>query len=364
VNAFKVSPATGVSASPTPPTASEATSGTRFESPALQLTPAHAAAMEQTRKRLSKRWRMSAFSKMRAKRRTGQQAGFPLIFAVPFAPVSDFRTAGYESQRPADSNNHLLRDLAVRHASDQKVVGTRKNSAASRRPGLREKTNALAELGTKIVVTSRLEPFWVIDEGADMRRLALSKIFGGAVIGLVVACGGSQPAASTAESPAAPPAEPAAGDATSGAAAALPAKVKVEPIAKAAYGKVDGQDVELYTLTNKNGLVMKVTNYGVIITEFWAPDRKGKLEDIVGGYESVDGYVKATPYFGATVGRVANRIKNAEFKLEGKSYKLAANNGTHHLHGGKKGWDKVIWSAAPARPVRNRPEPPRTDDCA
>jgi aldose 1-epimerase len=138
-----------------------------------------------------------------------------------------------------------------------------------------------------------------------------------------------------------------ASDATSGAAAAVPTKAKVEPIAKAPYGKVDGQDVDLYTLTNKNGLVMKVTNYGAIITEFWVPDRKGKLEDIVGGYENVDGYVKATPYFGATVGRVANRIKNSEFKLEGKTYKLAANNGTHHLHGGKKGWDKVIWTAAP-----------------
>jgi aldose 1-epimerase len=122
---------------------------------------------------------------------------------------------------------------------------------------------------------------------------------------------------------------------------------KVEPVSKAPYGKVDGTAVDLYTVTNKNGYVMKVTNYGVIITEFWAPDRNGKMADIVGGYENVDGYVKKTPYFGTTVGRVANRIKNAEFKLEGKTYKLAANNGPHSLHGGNKGWDKVIWSGAP-----------------
>jgi aldose 1-epimerase len=133
----------------------------------------------------------------------------------------------------------------------------------------------------------------------------------------------------------------------SAAAPAPAAATKVEPIVKTPYGKVDGQDVDLYTITNPKGLVMKVTNYGVIITEFWAPDRNGKLEDIVGGYENVDGYVKATPYFGTTVGRVANRIKNAQFTLEGKTYKLAANNGPHHLHGGKKGWDKVIWTGTP-----------------
>src|SRR5215217_7418561 len=126
--------------------------------------------------------------------------------------------------------------------------------------------------------------------------------------------------------PAQPPAVPEPAPAPSAAAApgggAAPAASKaVEPVAKAPYGQVEGKDVELYTLTNKNGLVLKVTNYGVIVTELWAPDRNGKLADIVGGYESVDGYVKKTPYFGTTVGRVANRIKNAEFKLEGKAYK-------------------------------------------
>lgn len=159
-----------------------------------------------------------------------------------------------------------------------------------------------------------------------------------------IACGGSEPEPATPEAP--PPPAAVEGTPVSAPAAEAPAP-KPEPIVKSAFGTVDGQPVDLYTLTNPNGLVMKVTNYGVIITEFWAPDRDGKLADIVGGYENVDAYVKATPYFGTTVGRVANRIKNAQFKLEGKTYKLAANNGPHHLHGGKKGWDKVVWTAAP-----------------
>ena len=177
-----------------------------------------------------------------------------------------------------------------------------------------------------------------------MTRFGFAKYLAGSVIFLALACGSSQPAPTTAEAP--PPAPPDAPAAPPADASATAPK-KAEPITKAPFGKVDGRDVELYTLTNKNGLVMKVTNYGVIITEFWAPDRNGKLADIVGGYDNVDGYVKATPYFGTTVGRVANRIKNAEFKLEGKAYKLAANNGPHNLHGGNKGWDKVIWTGAP-----------------
>jgi aldose 1-epimerase len=123
---------------------------------------------------------------------------------------------------------------------------------------------------------------------------------------------------------------------------------KPAAIAKSAFGNVDGKEVSLYTLTNAKGLVMKVTNYGTIITEFHVPDKSGKLGDIVGGYENLDGYLKATPYFGATVGRVANRIKNGQFQLEGKTYKLAVNNPPNHLHGGKKGWDKVVWDAEPS----------------
>jgi aldose 1-epimerase len=77
------------------------------------------------------------------------------------------------------------------------------------------------------------------------------------------------------------------------------------------------------------------------------PDREGALEDVVLGFETLDGYVKATSYFGAIVGRVANRIANAAFTLEGTRHTLAANDGPHHLHGGRRGWDKVVWSATP-----------------
>ena len=122
---------------------------------------------------------------------------------------------------------------------------------------------------------------------------------------------------------------------------------KPSPIAKAPYGSVDGKAVSLYTLTNASGLVLKVTNYGTIVTEFHVPDKAGKMADIVAGFENLDGYIKGSPYFGATVGRVANRIKNGQFTLEGKTYKLATNNPPNHLHGGKKGFDKVVWDADP-----------------
>jgi aldose 1-epimerase len=118
-------------------------------------------------------------------------------------------------------------------------------------------------------------------------------------------------------------------------------------IQKAPYGQVDGKAVDVYTLTNSMGMVAKITNYGAIVTELMVPDRKGQLGDVVLGFEKVGDYVEKSPYFGAIVGRVANRIANATFELEGKTYKLAANNAPHHLHGGKKGWDKVIWTAEP-----------------
>jgi aldose 1-epimerase len=173
-----------------------------------------------------------------------------------------------------------------------------------------------------------------------MQRVGFEKFFFGCVGLLGVACG-SAPQNPVVTEPAPAPAAPPVATVE----AVTPAAPKaVEPVVRAPFGKVDGKEVELYTLTNKNGLVLKVTNYGVIVTELWAPDRNGKLEDIVGGYENVDGYVQKTPYFGATVGRVANRIKDAQFKLDGKAYKLAANNGPHSLHGGNKGWDKVIWT--------------------
>jgi aldose 1-epimerase len=127
-----------------------------------------------------------------------------------------------------------------------------------------------------------------------------------------------------------------------------PAAPPAKAIEKASYGKVDGKPVDIYTLTNARGAIAKITNYGAIVTELHVPDKAGKLGDVVLGFDNVGDYVKKSPYFGAIVGRVANRIKDATFELDGKTYKLNANNAPHHLHGGKKGWDKVIWKAEPS----------------
>ena len=112
------------------------------------------------------------------------------------------------------------------------------------------------------------------------------------------------------------------------------------------YGTLpSGEAVSLYTLTNKNGLSAKVTNYGGILVALNVPDRAGKLADIVLGKDSLEGYLAGHPYFGATTGRVAGRISNASFELEGKNYPLEANNGPNALHGGLQGYDKLVWNA-------------------
>lgn len=117
---------------------------------------------------------------------------------------------------------------------------------------------------------------------------------------------------------------------------------------KSSFGKLpDGTPVELYTLTNRNGLVARVTNYGTIITELHVPDRAGKNADIVLGFDNIEQYLKGHPYFGCTVGRVANRIAKGKFNLDGTAYSLAINNGPNHLHGGLKGFDKAVWEASP-----------------
>jgi aldose 1-epimerase len=114
------------------------------------------------------------------------------------------------------------------------------------------------------------------------------------------------------------------------------------------FGKLaDGTAVELFTLTNPGGVKVDITNYGGIITSLWAPDKSGKLADIVLGYNNIDGYLKATPYFGAIVGRYANRIGLGRFSLDGTEYTLAVNNGKNALHGGLRGFDKVAWRAEP-----------------
>jgi len=110
------------------------------------------------------------------------------------------------------------------------------------------------------------------------------------------------------------------------------------------FGKTpDGQRVALYTLTNANGIRARITNYGAILVSLEVPDKNGKLADITLGFDTLEGYIKGHPYFGATVGRYANRIGGASFKLNNIEYKLAANNGPNHLHGGIEGFDKVVW---------------------
>jgi aldose 1-epimerase len=105
--------------------------------------------------------------------------------------------------------------------------------------------------------------------------------------------------------------------------------------------------VDLYTLTNSSGAVAKVMTYGAILAELDVPDRDGKLGDVVLGFDNLKDYLAGHPYFGATVGRVANRIAKGKFTLDGKEYKLAVNNGPNSLHGGVKGFDKVVWKAEP-----------------
>jgi aldose 1-epimerase len=114
------------------------------------------------------------------------------------------------------------------------------------------------------------------------------------------------------------------------------------------WGTADGQAVKLFTLTNSSGTEVKITNYGGIITSWQTRDKDGNLGNIVLGFDSLAPYLQASPYFGAIIGRYGNRIANGTFSLEGKTYKLATNNGKNHLHGGDKGFDKVVWTAEPA----------------
>lgn len=114
------------------------------------------------------------------------------------------------------------------------------------------------------------------------------------------------------------------------------------------FGKLpDGTEVKLYTLKNKNGIEMNVMNYGGIITHLKTPDKNGRVEDIVLGYDSLAGYLKSSPYFGALIGRYGNRIGKGKFTLEGNTYTLAQNNNGQHLHGGDNGFDKVFWTIEP-----------------
>jgi aldose 1-epimerase len=124
-------------------------------------------------------------------------------------------------------------------------------------------------------------------------------------------------------------------------------KVKME-VTKEAFGKTgDGQDVDLYTLTNANGVRARIMTYGGTVLSLDVPDKKGRLGDVVLGYETLAEYIKDSPYFGCIVGRYGNRIGKGRFMLNGIAYSLAKNNGENHLHGGLKGFDKVVWAARP-----------------
>ena len=115
---------------------------------------------------------------------------------------------------------------------------------------------------------------------------------------------------------------------------------------KSSFGKSpDGEQVDLYVLTNKNGMEAAISTYGGVVVSLKVPDRNGKPADVVLGFDSVDGYVNDKSYFGALIGRYGNRIGHAQFTLDGKTYTLAKNNGENTLHGGTKGFNKAVWAA-------------------
>jgi aldose 1-epimerase len=167
--------------------------------------------------------------------------------------------------------------------------------------------------------------------------LLISGLAGAAGLLSVIGC--NQPAGTTEQGAAT---VPAAADSTQTAA----------PVATSFGNTQDGTEVQLYALSNAHGLKATITNYGGTVTSLLVPDKAGTPGDIVLGFDNVSGYqspefLKSGPYFGALIGRYGNRIKGGKFTLDGKPYTLARNNGENHLHGGLKGFDKVIWQAQP-----------------
>ena len=151
----------------------------------------------------------------------------------------------------------------------------------------------------------------------------------------------SETAAAGPESASVEPVSPSAGKKETRQSETSAAGVTKEPFGKT----TEGVEVEIYTCTNANGLVMKLTNYGAIVVSLETPDRDGKLANITLGFDELAGYLPRHPYFGATVGRFCNRIAKGKFSLDGKEYTLATNNDPNHLHGGNVGFDKVVWTA-------------------
>lgn len=120
------------------------------------------------------------------------------------------------------------------------------------------------------------------------------------------------------------------------------------------FGEHSGRSVRAFELFNNGGMVARVAEYGATLLQLWVPDSAGKRGDVVLGFDTVEEYEDHGWFFGATVGRVANRIGDSRFALDGKDYALFANNGAHHLHGGKIGWDKTLWSTEDAFADANR----------
>jgi aldose 1-epimerase len=119
-------------------------------------------------------------------------------------------------------------------------------------------------------------------------------------------------------------------------------------ITRSAWGEWDGKKVYLFTLANQRGGAVRISSYGATITSWVVPDKKGDKSSIVLGFDSLKGYLAHPPYFGATIGRYGNRIARGHFKIGSRDYSLATNDGKNHLHGGNKGFDKVVWEQAPA----------------
>lgn len=119
-------------------------------------------------------------------------------------------------------------------------------------------------------------------------------------------------------------------------------------ITKAPFGRLpDGRPATLYTLTNRNGIILKITDFGGIITALHTPDRDGNMADIVLGYDSVEPYLDDGTYFGALIGRYGNRVREGRFTLDGRVVQLPLNHGRHHLHGGLDGFHRVLWQVLP-----------------
>jgi aldose 1-epimerase len=125
-----------------------------------------------------------------------------------------------------------------------------------------------------------------------------------------------------------------------------PSAPRAMSIDKSPFGKTkDGQEITLYTIRNRHGLLLKMMNYGATVVALETPDRHGKVANITLGFDKLDGYLERHPYFGSTVGRYANRIAEGKFKIDGQEYQVTKNNGDNHLHGGAKGFDAVVWNA-------------------